>query len=143
MAFQARNIVEVFLWISLGIAGIAWIMYIMNMVIKDENPLTAIRGDIDLSDVDYPAITICSEQTTKYAFAERLGNYFDPELELPDPLKKLQKRFFDKMLTTQYPYGYDRLCNMGGYKYRNICQVAFCYSKKPLQTQIFIHQHYF
>ena len=61
MAFQARNIVEVFLWISLGIVGIAWIMYIMNMVIKDENPLTAIRGDIDLSEVEYPAITICSE----------------------------------------------------------------------------------
>ena len=74
----------------------------MNVMIKDENPLIAIRGDIDLSEVEYPAITICSEQTTKYAFAERLGNYIDPDLELPDPLKKLQKKFFDELLMNQY-----------------------------------------
>ena len=71
-------------------------------MIKDENPLIAIRGDIDLSEVEYPAITICSEQTTKYAFAERLGNYIDPDLELPYPLKKLQKKFFDELLMNQY-----------------------------------------
>ena len=74
----------------------------MNVMIKDENPLIAIRGDIDLSEVEYPAITICSEQTTKYAFAERLGNYIDPDLELPHPLKKLQKKFFDELLMNQY-----------------------------------------
>ena len=71
-------------------------------MIKDENPLIDIDFDIDLSDVEYPAITICSEQTTKYAFAERLGNYIDPDLELPDPLKKLQKKFFDELLMNQY-----------------------------------------
>ena len=102
MALQASNIVEIFLWISLGILGITWILYIMNVMIKDENPLIAIRGDIDLSEVEYPAITICSEQTTKYAFAERLGNYIDPDLELPYPLKKLQKKFFDELLMNQY-----------------------------------------
>ena len=101
-AFQASNIVEIFLWIGLGILGITWILYIMNVMIKDENPLIAIRGDIDLSEVEYPAITICSEQTTKYAFAERLGNYIDPDLELPYPLKKLQKKFFDELLMNQY-----------------------------------------
>ena len=126
MAFQARNIVEVFLWISLGIVGIAWIMYIMNMVVKDENPLTAIRGDIDLSKVEYPAITICSEQTTKYAFAERLGNYIDPELELPDPLKKLKKRFFDKMVKNQYK-DYDKDCKRHRTGNEDLCQVAFLY----------------
>ena len=127
MAFQARNIVEVFLWISLGIVGIAWIMYIMNMVIKDENPLTAIRGDIDLSDVEYPAITICSEQTTKYAFAERLGNYIDPELELSDPLKKLKKRFFDRLLLIEkynYVY-YEYLCKKNDDLAPESCKVVF------------------
>ena len=74
----------------------------MNVMIKDENPLIAIRGDIDLSEVEYPAITICSEQTTKYAFAEQLGNYIDPDVELPHPLKKLQKKFFDELLMNQY-----------------------------------------
>ena len=102
MALQASNIVEIFLWISLGILGITWILYIMNVMIKDENPLIAIRGDIDLSEIEYPAITICSEKTTKYAFAERLGNYVDPDLKLPYSLKKLQKKFFDELLMNQY-----------------------------------------
>ena len=102
MALQASNIVEIFLWISLGILGITWILYIMNVMIKDENPLLAIRGDIDLSEIEYPAITICSEKTTKYAFAERLGNYVDPELKLPYRLKKLQRKFFNELLMNQY-----------------------------------------
>ena len=102
MALQASNIVEICLWISLGILGITWILYIMNVMIKDENPLIAIRGDIDLSEIEYPAITICSEKTTKYAFAERLGNYVDPDLKLPYSLKKLQKKFFDELLMNQY-----------------------------------------
>ena len=135
MAFQARNIVEVLLWMSLGIVGIAWIMYIMNMVIKDENPLTAIRGDIDLSEVEYPAITICSEQTTKYAFAERLGNYIDPELELPDHLKKLKKKFFEELMTKyQYKF-YDGRCKDASMTMES-CKVAFHISKKTLQRFI-------
>ena len=84
----------------------------MNVMIKDENPLIAIRGDIDLSEVEYPAITICSEQTTKYAFAERLGNYLDPDESLPDLLAKLQSKFLENALEryTGYTYTYERQC---------------------------------
>ena len=56
-----------------------WIIYFIKYNIEDDNPLVERGLNIDLSDVDYPAITICSEQTTKYALAERLANYLDPQ----------------------------------------------------------------
>ena len=104
MAFQASNIAEIFLWTSLGILGITWILHIMSIMIKDENPLVSIRGDMKLSDIEYPAITICSEHTTKFAFAEQLGNYVDPDQELPHGLQKLRHKFFDELLVTNH-YG--------------------------------------
>ena len=87
-----------------------WIVYFINLIIEDENPLIGRWMNIDLSEVEYPAITICSEQTTKYAFAERLGNYLDPDESHPDLLPKLQKKFLEKTLENldddDYPYKY-------------------------------------
>ena len=51
------------------------------------------KGHIKLSDINYPAITMCSKGSTKYALAERLGNYFDPKYELPDELLFLRSEF--------------------------------------------------
>ena len=87
LACKATNFLEKFLWISFGLVGIAWFVFFMIGVIEDNNPLTSIREDLKLKDVNYPAITICSDSTTKYALAERLGNYIDPNSDLPDNLK--------------------------------------------------------
>ena len=32
-----------------------------------------------MNELNYPAITVCSEVSTKYAIVEQLGNYFDTE----------------------------------------------------------------
>ena len=40
----------------------------------------------------YPAVTICPKISTKYAIAERLGNYIDP-LNLPEELLSLRHDF--------------------------------------------------
>ena len=81
---KATNVLEKTLWISFGLVGIGWFAFFMIGVIEDINPLTSIREDIKLKDVNYPAITICSDSTTKYALAERLGNYIDPNKDLPN-----------------------------------------------------------
>ena len=89
-----------------------WIVYFINLMLANENPLIGRWVNMELSEVDYPAITICSEQTTKYAFAEQLGNYLDPNESHPYLLSKLQNKFFEKALERYagYLYTYERQC---------------------------------
>ena len=123
-----------------------WIVYFINLILADENPLIGRWVNMDLSEVDYPAITICSEQTTKYAFAEQLGNYLDPNKVLPNAINKFQKNIISQIMT-QYSYGYgndyhgscinkltahqtDQIC-----KVRQICihfQIIFAFWKRSI-----------
>ena len=118
MTFKSQNYTERTLWPILGISGIIWIVYFIKYSIEDDNPLVGRGLDIDLSEVDYPAITICSEQTTKYAFAERLGNYLDPDKGHPDLLSKLQDKFLEKTFERYYDYGFQN----AGYTYERNCK---------------------
>ena len=101
-------------------------------MLANENPLIGRWVNIDLSEVEYPAITVCSEQTTKYAFAERLGNYLDPNVVLPNALKKLQKNIINKIIKAN-SYGYDNSYVGSCKKYtvhptQQICEVKlFCF----------------
>ena len=52
-----------------------------------------IKGDSETTELKYPAVTICPKISTKYAIAERLGNYIDPE-NLPKGLEPLQQEMF-------------------------------------------------
>ena len=52
-----------------------------------------IKGDFETTDLKYPAVTICPKISTKYAIAERLGNYIDPG-NLPKGLLALQQELF-------------------------------------------------
>ena len=94
-----------------------WIIYFIKLIIADENPLVGRMVNIDLSEVEYPAITICSEQTTKNAFAERLGNYFDPDEGLPDLLNKLKKKFLDTVLKKYEYVKYKSFCMESNIRY--------------------------
>ena len=103
-----------------------WIIYFIKYNIEDDNPLVERGLNIDLSDVDYPAITICSEQTTKYALAERLANYLDPQKSLPDLLIKLKKKFLDAALDQylNYEFSCKRNTIKGGYRPNESCKVS-------------------
>ena len=46
---------------------------------------------MNLDQIDYPGITICSQTSTRYSIAERLGNYIDPQ-NMPTELVALQER---------------------------------------------------
>ena len=96
------------------------------IIIVDENPMIGRSLNIDLSEVEYPAITICSEQTTKYAFAERLGNYLDPDESLPDLLAKLQKKFLEKKLKEygDFNFNYNSQCKTKLGRVDDSCKVS-------------------
>ena len=92
LACKATNIIEKILWISLGVAGIAWAFFFLTTLVQEWEANAGImtKGNFEL---EYPAITICPKVSTKYAIAERLGNFLDP-LNLPDELLSLRERFF-------------------------------------------------
>ena len=113
---------ERILWATLGICGMIWIIYFIKHNIEDENPLVGRMVNIDLSQVDYPAITICSEQTTMYAFAERLGNYIDPKKALPSTLKQLQKNIITRAMT-KYSEQYYVWCKKHSSGHTEMCEV--------------------
>ena len=63
-----------------------------------------IQGDIESTDLKYPAVTICPKISTKYAIAERLGNYIDP-LKLPKELLSLRLDFLTCALGLSHKSG--------------------------------------
>ena len=61
LAVKATNILEKFLWVAFFIVGVGWLGYFMTGVIEDTNPKTSIRESLEISDLEYPAITLCSD----------------------------------------------------------------------------------
>ena len=98
LAIKASHVLEKILWITFFAVGVGWLGYFMKGTIEDENPKTSIRLNKKINELDYPAITLCSETTTKYAIAERLGNFLDPTLEPTTKIRNLQKQFLSKFM---------------------------------------------
>ena len=93
LAIKAKSILEKFLWITFFIVGIGWLAYFMKGTFEDVNPTTSMRLTKKIEELNYPAITICSDVTTKYAIAEQFGNYLDPA-ELP---KEFEDHYSEKL----------------------------------------------
>ena len=70
-----------------------------------------IQGNIETTDLKYPAVTICPKISTKYAIAERLGNYIDP-LNSPEELLSLRHDF----LTCAFGFGKKSYNNNNQYR---------------------------
>ena len=84
-------ILEKICWATIGILGIIWAFHfiVLQLFIWDENPAIIQKGNIELSELNYPAITICSKHSTKYAIVEQLGNYLNVDIELPENVDNL------------------------------------------------------
>ena len=93
LACKAQTILEKLFWILLGVGGFGWSVYFISQqfIIWSNNPLIIQKSDVELNEINYPAITICSQTSTRYAIAERLGNYIDPE-NMPEELLSLLER---------------------------------------------------
>ena len=64
----------------------------------------SLKGEVHLSELKYPAITVCSKDSFKYALAERLGNYLDPEQDLPEKLISLRNEFMKCAIGMEYEH---------------------------------------
>ena len=82
-------------WAILGVLGIAWAFYFVphNFQVWNNNPSIKMQGDLDLSQIRYPSISITPSGTTKYAIAERVGNFLNPK-ELSLNLRKVRNLFY-------------------------------------------------
>ena len=58
-----------------------------------ESPSVLIQGNVEKTDLKYPAVTLCPKVSSRYGIAERLGNYIDP-LNLPKELLSLRHEYF-------------------------------------------------
>ena len=82
--------IEKLFWIILGILGTAWAFYFVpsNIQVWKDNPTIKSQGNMDLLEIKSPAISVTPSGITKYAIAERLGNYLDPQ-DLPMSFRQL------------------------------------------------------
>ena len=123
-----KLVIEKVFWAILGIAGVAWAFYFVpsNLEVWRTNPSIITRGEIDLSEIKYPAISILTSGTTKYAIAERLGNYIRPD-NLPTELRKYRNLLLKCSSTTPNEISSD-------YKhYKHVIYV--CYRKRVKTTE--------
>ena len=92
LACTAKSLIEKLLWITLGVIGVAWLVFVLTNQFQDweQNAGVVTNSKFKLK---YPAITICPTVSTKYAVAEVLGNFLDSS-NLPDELISLRESFF-------------------------------------------------
>ena len=110
-AFRAENLLEKIFWALIGILGIAWAFYFLPLQYSlwTNNPAMISLKNVPLSDLDYPSLTLFPNGITKYAIAERLGNYLNPD-NLPVEWQELRKMLFDYIaLQRQHDWSDERL----------------------------------
>ena len=92
---QSSSVIEKLFWSSIAISGTIWGFYFIVHQFQtwEASPHIVTRANVQLFDLNYPAITLCSKGNSKYAIAERLGNYLNPEADLPEDLLDLRKEF--------------------------------------------------
>ena len=113
LAIKATSVLEKILWIAFFVVGIGWLGYFLKGTIEDDNPKTSIRLPLKINDLEYPAITICSEITTKYAITEVLGDTLDASQELPSNFEMIRDKLIERYMNDLlYPqdvcYGEDK-----------------------------------
>ena len=96
LASVSRTVLEKFFWMIIGILGIGWAIYFLpnQFELWPNNPSIISLKDVPLSEIPYPSISILPQGITKYAIAERLGNYVLSD-RLPEKFKRLREILFD------------------------------------------------
>ena len=109
MSCKAKSVLEKVMWAIVGIIGVIWVIYFIIEIIKDHNPKIAWVKDTNIRELKYPAISICSETTTKIDVAERIGNYFNGDLEIVDEWKELRRKLLEKSVLFR-GFSYSKKC---------------------------------
>ena len=100
---NAANVLEKLAWGAVFIPGILWAAYFLLNQFKSWQVNPSIISNINkkLSDIPNPAITFCSQSSTKFAIAEQLGNYLNPSQNLSDEFLEI-RNVFTKYSTKEY-----------------------------------------
>ena len=130
LVLKATNVLEIIFWSTIFIGGMiwAWIFLFSEVQSWQGNPSVVSNKNVKLSDIPIPAITFCSQSSTKFAIAERLGNYLNPDKKLPDELIEIREVMVQYLTGTYYKfvkYGYGAQCGPRGCKVN--CNVIFLY----------------
>ena len=81
---RASHASEKLFWIIVAISGTVWFLYFMSFQFRiwNDNSTFKSRAKLNLSDIDYPAVTFCSNSANKYGIVERFGNYLNSDAKL-------------------------------------------------------------
>ena len=107
---KATNVLEKFLWILMGLLGAIWAIYFIVLLFVNENPIIIFKDHIQLSEIEYPSITICPSGSTKFAIAERLGNYID-HTKMSEELIFTQNMLLYCVISTSLQQDFRGSCN--------------------------------
>ena len=72
--YEANTVPEKIFWSIIDLIGFSVIIYLIckQIEIFGMNPIMSNRKWVDLSDIDYPAVTFCHQGNTRFEVAERL-----------------------------------------------------------------------
>ena len=135
--FDASHVIEKFLWILMAILGTV----LMSIFVKYQveswglNPIISSREWIDLSKVDFPAITFCHQGNTRMAIADRLMQVADEKSSKMRKIRSLFLRnsveYMMKMLRDRYSQNSREISGLYSYycsasSSGNQCQNCIC-----------------
>ena len=105
LLLKAANIIEKLFWGVVFIIGMVWATYFLNTELESwqETPSIMRYQQLKLSEIQSPAITFCSPSWTKFAVAERLGNYLNADHKLPDQFLEIRKLLLKQILRSTPP----------------------------------------
>ena len=75
-AIESAYFIEKLIWICMGTLGSIYFGYLLVSQVNswDENSILVSHERKSINEIDFPAITFCTQKSTKYAIAERIGN---------------------------------------------------------------------
>ena len=81
---KSKKMAERLFWFLIATSGTMWFFIFMSFQfgIWNRNSIQITKADVNLSDLNYPAVTFCSKSANKYGIAERLGNYLNANADL-------------------------------------------------------------
>ena len=79
--YDANTVPEKIFWSVMDLIGFATMIYLIGSTIETfgMNPIMSSRKWVDLSEIDFPAITFCHQGNTRMEIAERLMQVADED----------------------------------------------------------------
>ena len=129
---KSTYLIEKLIWLILGLVGLLWLSYVIYLVVLDDNPIVTNIENLDLTDIDEPAITICSESINRIGIAERIGNSIESS-----KVEKLVGKWSEIMKLCATIYSQKALTDKNAYmseqKFKSMC---FSNGKMPQSCQV-------